>query len=188
MMAPEAGPRLILLCGLPGSGKTTFAKRLASRTPIVRLCPDEWMADLGIDLFDVGARDRLERRFWILAQDVLRTGGNVILKSGFWLRSDRDEKRLGARAIGATVELRFLDVPIDELVRRLDEREATSASAGSRAPSSNAGCRSSSHPTRRSSPCSIRRWIRTPDGGRSRRRLSRPGRPPGSAAHERPPR
>ena len=27
------------------------------------------------------------------------------------------------------VELRFLDVPIDELVRRLDEREATAASA-----------------------------------------------------------
>src|SRR6478609_8093185 len=129
MMVPEAEPRLILLCGLPGSGKTTLAKRLASRTPTVRLCPDEWMADVGIDLFDVGARDRLERRFWILAQDVLRTGGSVILESGFWLRSDRDEKRLGARAIGATVELRFLDVPVDELVRRLDEREATSASA-----------------------------------------------------------
>ena len=87
------------------------------------------MADLGIDLFDVRARDTLERRFWILAQDVLRTGASVILESGFWLRSDRDEKRLGAMAIGAAVELRFLDVPIDELVRRLDEREGTSASA-----------------------------------------------------------
>ena len=60
---------------------------------------------------------------------MLRTGGSVILESGFWLRSDRDEKRLGARAIGAAVELRFLDVPIDELVRRLDAREATPASA-----------------------------------------------------------
>ncbi len=125
MRAPDAGSRLILLCGLPGSGKTTLAKRLAGRTPVVRLSPDEWMADLGIDLFDVGARDRLERRFWILAQDVLRTGGSVILESGFWLRSDRDEKRLGARVIGAAVELRFLDVPLDELVRRLDAREAT---------------------------------------------------------------
>lgn len=128
-MVPEAEPRLILLCGLPGSGKTTLAKRLAGRTPVVRLSPDEWMADLGIDLFDVGGRDRLERRFWLVAQDVLRTGGSVILESGFWLRSDRDEKRRGARAIGAAVELRFLDVPIDELVRRLDEREATAASA-----------------------------------------------------------
>lgn len=48
----SAGGRLILLCGLPGSGKTTPAERLERAVPAVRLCPDEWMSDLGIDLFD----------------------------------------------------------------------------------------------------------------------------------------
>jgi predicted kinase len=110
------------MCGLPGAGKTTLATRLAERLPALRLCPDEWLADLGVDLFDVGTRDRLERRFWLLAKDVLRLGGQVILESGFWLRSDRDEKRIGARALHAAVELHYLDVPLDELCRRVTRR------------------------------------------------------------------
>ena len=36
---------------------------------------------------------------------------------------DRDEKRLGARALGVPVELHFLDVPFDELCRRLARRD-----------------------------------------------------------------
>lgn len=93
----------------------------------MRLCPDEWLTGLGIDLNDEPMRDRREVQFWELAKDLLRLGQSVILESGFWLRSDRDEKRLGARALGAAVELRYLDVPIDELHRRLAARTAAGA-------------------------------------------------------------
>jgi predicted kinase len=118
----SVSPRLILLCGLPGSGKTTLARRLAAALPAVRLCADEWMAGLEIDLHDEDARERLERMFWQLAQELLTLGQSVILEWGFWLRRDRDEKRHGAQALGVPVELYFLDVPVDELWRRLEVR------------------------------------------------------------------
>lgn len=64
--------RLIVICGLPGSGKTTLARQLATEHGGVRLCPDEWMAELGVNLWDGAFRDRVEALQWALAQDLLR--------------------------------------------------------------------------------------------------------------------
>lgn len=120
-------PRLIILCGLPGSGKTTFARRLESTLPIVRLCPDEWMADLGIDHGDDVARDRLETRLTRLALSLLGLGQSVLLEYGFWGRSERDQKRAEAHAIGAPIDLYYLNVPLEELWQRLRARNELSS-------------------------------------------------------------
>jgi predicted kinase len=117
---PDA--RLILICGLPGSGKTTLAKQLAPEVPAVRLCPDEWKHDLGIDYYDEQSRVRLEERLWRLGQELLGLGHSVILENGFWAREERDELRLAARAFGVAVELHYLEAPVDELWRRLEVR------------------------------------------------------------------
>ncbi|HEY8766216.1 MAG TPA: AAA family ATPase [Dehalococcoidia bacterium] len=114
--------RLILICGLPGSGKTTLAKQLAPEVPAVRLCPDEWKHDLGIDYYDEQRRVRLEQRLWRLGQELLGLGQSVILENGFWTREERDELRLGARTLGVAVELHYLEAPVDELWRRLGSR------------------------------------------------------------------
>jgi predicted kinase len=119
--------RLVLICGLPGAGKTTLARRLEAEFPSVRLCPDEWLASLGMDLFDVIARSRIEHALWLHAQQLLRLGVTVVMENGFWDRAKRDDIRHVARALGAAVELRYLDVPIDELSRRLDIRAATNS-------------------------------------------------------------
>ena len=114
-----AQPRLILICGLPGSGKTTLAKQLAPEVPAVRLCPDEWKHDLGIDYYDEDGRVRLEARLWRLAQELLGLGQSVVMENGFWAREERDGLRLGARSLGAAVELHYLEAPVDELWRRM---------------------------------------------------------------------
>ena len=57
-------PRLVLVCGLPASGKTTLARRLAESYGAVRLNPDEWESALDVDPFDEGFQTRLEGQFW----------------------------------------------------------------------------------------------------------------------------
>jgi predicted kinase len=117
-------PRLVLLCGLPASGKTTLARELADAYGAVRLNPDEWESALDVDPFDEGFQARLEAEFWELAQRLLVLGTPVVLDWGFWARSERDEKRAVARTLGVAVELRFLDAPYEELVRRVVARDA----------------------------------------------------------------
>ncbi|HEY5628717.1 MAG TPA: ATP-binding protein [Candidatus Limnocylindrales bacterium] len=117
-------PRLVLLCGLPASGKTTLARELADSYGAVRLNPDEWELALGVDPFDAEFQGRLEAQFSRLTERLISLGTSVILEWGFWARRERDEKRDLGRSLGAAVELRFLDVPYEELVRRVVDRQA----------------------------------------------------------------
>ena len=117
---------LILMVGLPGSGKTTLARRLETERPALRLTPDDWIVSiLGKDL----AQDKLNRVRgpveavqWDVAAQALRLGLNVILDFGFWTRKEREDFRSRAAALGASSEIYFLDIPRDELTRRMTRR------------------------------------------------------------------
>ena len=115
--------RLVVITGLPGSGKTTLATELATSMPAIRMCPDDWMMSSGIDLWNDGVRGRIEQFQFDLALDLLRAGDNVVIEWGVWTRGEREALRDAARAIGAAVELRYVSAPIDELWRRIVERD-----------------------------------------------------------------
>jgi predicted kinase len=68
--------------------------------------------------------DLLEDQLWVFAQDLVMLGQSVIFEKGLWLRSERDDKRREARELGIDIELHYFDVPVDELVRRLERRNA----------------------------------------------------------------
>ena len=119
---------LFLICGLPGAGKTTLAKQLEQTHAALRLCPDEWIAEILVDVNDTAEMDRLramvEAIQWTMAKRLLVLGTNVILENGFWSRAERATYRAEAAALGAQVELHYLEVSQDELWARLAKRNA----------------------------------------------------------------
>lgn len=119
---------LFLMCGLPGSGKTTLAQRIERERDALRLTPDEWIARLyGTQLTPPAldwCRDPVEAIQWEVAESALRLGVNVVLDFGFWSRAEREEFRARAAALGAGSEIYFLDLPRAELSARIEARNA----------------------------------------------------------------
>jgi predicted kinase len=117
-------PTLHLTCGLPGSGKTTLARRLAVERDALRFTKDELVLALGGDLYDDALRERVEATLIELAFELLAAGRSCVLDFGLWSREERDVLRRRARAQECRVELHVLDVEPDELMRRIAERYA----------------------------------------------------------------
>lgn len=119
---------LYLICGLPGSGKTTLARQLEISRQALRLSPDEWIAQILADPNDIAERDRLrspvESVQWDLAKRALALNVNVILEWGFWSKEERTYYRTEVEALGAQVELHYLNVDLSELWARLSRRNS----------------------------------------------------------------
>src|SRR5438093_10350672 len=129
-----------MTCGVPGSGKTTLAKRLEAEQRAVRLTGDEWLHELypnesGVALnaqlpvverlrWVNAHRPLVERLQWALALRTLALGVNVVLDWGLWTREERDHYRTQAQERSVRVVLCVLDPSREELVRRLKERNA----------------------------------------------------------------
>ena len=117
---------LHLICGMAGAGKTTLAKQIKAETSAIRFSPDEWISHLLADLNDRHESERLrdivEAMQWDLTQQLLSSGLSVILENGFWGKSERESCRDTARKLGARVQLQYLDVTEDELLRRISKR------------------------------------------------------------------
>lgn len=115
--------RLIIVCGLPGSGKTTHAKMLQAQLRAIRFSADEWMDALALNLWDDRRREKIEALQWQLSQEILAQGLTVIIEWGTWGRSERDSLRMRARELGAAVELHYLAASVDVLFDRVRCRE-----------------------------------------------------------------
>lgn len=125
---------LFITCGVPGSGKTTIAKRLEVEHDALRFTADEWLHELyaGEELVGLNEngdlhaphRPQVERIQWALTLRALGLGVNVVLDWGMWTRVERDRYRTEAQALGIRVVLCVVDASREELLRRLTARNA----------------------------------------------------------------
>jgi predicted kinase len=119
---------IILMCGLPGSGKTTTAKKLEVDRVAIRLCPDDWIMAILEDQNNIRERDRLrdpvEQLLWRHAQKLAQAGNSVIMENGFWSQSERESYREHIQAMGVKAELHVLVAPFEVLWERVEKRNA----------------------------------------------------------------
>lgn len=124
------GPRVVLMCGIAGSGKSTHAKEL-ERQGWLRLSID-------VDAWRRGHREmplpaeltddiRTQQRQALVA--AVRAGRDVVVDYSFWSRAQRDDYRQLARQAGAAVEVHYCAVTAGAARGRIAARNAGPRSA-----------------------------------------------------------
>ncbi|WP_312163106.1 ATP-binding protein [Phenylobacterium sp.] len=120
----------VLMCGIAGSGKTTFAMEL-ERAGFSRLSIDEeiWRRHgrYGLDYPPEAYPGHVEAaRAAIRARlhDELQEGHAVVVDSSFWSRSHREDFKAAVAAAGGTWRLIYLKADVDVLRLRLSARTA----------------------------------------------------------------
>ncbi|WP_199424111.1 AAA family ATPase [Actinotalea solisilvae] len=124
MTSGRSRPTLFLTVGLPGTGKTTEARRIERERGALRLTKDEWVKALYVAANPPSATGVIEGRLIEVGLRALELGVDVVLDFGLWSKDERSALRHAAAERGGEVEVRYLDLPADEQRRRLDRRHA----------------------------------------------------------------
>jgi predicted kinase len=123
-------PRLHLVVGPVGAGKSTHALALARAQAAVRLTLDQWMAELFTpDRPHEGAMDwylartaRCIEQIWTVTEAILEVGTHVVLEIGLIQRSDRQRFYARVDDAGYALTIHVLDASRDVRRERVTER------------------------------------------------------------------
>ena len=128
-MTQRDGSRVVLTCGIAGSGKTTFARQLEA-AGYVRLSVDEEVRkrlESGVLTPDADARlvsISIEEDIRARLVDLVRQGMNVVVDFSFWKRSARDAYRQLVEDNGGHAELVYFRLDPYSEVRGTPDRKS----------------------------------------------------------------
>jgi predicted kinase len=124
----DAVPLVVMMCGVAGSGKTTFSQ-LLEKEGFIRLSIDEeiWATRgrYGVDfplekieVYKKAAEETLRSRLL----NLIRQNQNVVIDFSFWDRARRDRYKRLIEKSGGKWQLIYLKVHRDDLLGRLTLR------------------------------------------------------------------
>ncbi len=105
--------KVIMLCGMVCSGKTTYAQVLRHQIGAVCLSCDELMLALFTEPMGEDYETALTRAkgyLYTVARQLVQMGVTVILDFGFWSRRERDEVKAMFAEHGIHTELHYIKV------------------------------------------------------------------------------
>lgn len=118
--------KVMLLCGLPGSGKTTLSVSLAKEYSAVRFSIDEWMINLYDHEMNQGDFDnrmeKIKQTIWKTVEQLIVVEINVVLDYGFWQTDERIKAIQQIKKSGGVSVIYFFELPLAKLKDRLKKR------------------------------------------------------------------
>ncbi len=133
--ARRGAPRLHLVIGPVGAGKSTFAIDLATQEAALRLTLDDWMARLfrpdrppaGVVPWYVERAARCVDQIWVVSRAALTLGVDVVLEIGLLRREQREafHARVLEEAPGVATVVHVLDADRDTRRARVEHRNRT---------------------------------------------------------------
>ena len=121
--------KVILICGKIGSGKSTYANKLAKQINAVNISQDELMLGLfGAELYYSEPQkyeeycSKVEEYVKNKAGEAAKAGAVVICENGFWSRSERDELRKFYSDMEVKCELHYIDISEKQRLQNIKNR------------------------------------------------------------------
>lgn len=110
--------KLLFLKGLPGSGKSTYARDLVRKGNWKRLNKDDLRAMLDDSKWSKANEQMVNMYQELLAKDILNKGISVIVDNTHLAPRHEERYRQLAKECNAQFEVMFFDTPIEECIKR----------------------------------------------------------------------
>lgn len=111
-------PKLLMLCGIAASGKSTFAKKLVAENQYVRVNKDSLRELLHEGKFSKGNEKQVLRIRDQIVEDALSQGRNVVVDDTNLHPKHKETLEQLAKKHNATFETKFFPISLEEAIKR----------------------------------------------------------------------